>query len=74
MNQNEPVLYSRTQAATLLGCSEATLDRMIRRGQLAAIRIGKRRIVITLDEIQRLLSDGMKEATEQPGEQVGGTE
>ena len=51
--------YSRSEAASVLSCSEATIDRMIRAGQLRRTRIGKRRIVITHDEIQRLLSENV---------------
>ena len=35
--------YSRSETAAALSCSEATIDRMIRAGQLRSTQIGKRR-------------------------------
>ncbi|MCA9469524.1 MAG: helix-turn-helix domain-containing protein [Nitrospira sp.] len=64
MIQSERQAYSRSEAASTLGCSEATIDRMIRGGQLRGTRIGKRRIVITGTEIQRLLSEGVNASKE----------
>ena len=50
--------YSRSETAAALSCSEATIDRMIRAGQLRSTRIGKRRVVIRREEIERLLTGG----------------
>jgi excisionase family DNA binding protein len=38
----EPLLISKRTAATLLGISIGTLDRLVRQGKLRAIRIGRR--------------------------------
>jgi len=55
---SERQIYSRSETAAALGCSEATIDRMIRAGQLRSTRIGKRRVVIRREEIERLLTAG----------------
>jgi excisionase family DNA binding protein len=52
-----PVTYSVADAATLLGISQATLYRVIGRGDIPAIRFG-RAVRIPAHVITRLLADG----------------
>jgi len=58
MEHYERITFSRSEAASALRCSEATIDRMIRAGQLRSTQIGKRRVVIRREEINRLLTEG----------------
>jgi excisionase family DNA binding protein len=44
------------QAAEIIGCSQRTLERRIRDGEIRAVRISPRRVVITDREIDRVLS------------------
>ena len=48
-------MYTLQQAAAHLGISESTMRRIIRRGEIAAIRVGLRKLVIEEEEIQRYL-------------------
>ena len=58
MEHYERITFSRSETAAALNCSEATIDRMIRAGQLRSTQIGKRRVVIRREEIERLLTAG----------------
>lgn len=56
MNSVNRQAFSKAEVASLLGISLATVDRMIGRNQLRAIRLGQRRIIIPHDELDRVLT------------------
>jgi excisionase family DNA binding protein len=48
--------HSLAQAAEALGCSQRTLQRLIRAGEIRSVKISPRRRVVTDAEIARVLS------------------
>ena len=52
-----PIFLSRPQAATTLGISVSTLDKMIKAGDLPAVMVG-RRLMINADVIRNLRENG----------------
>ena len=50
------------EAATALGISHWSVRKMVRRGRLVAVRIG-RRVLIEPAELQRLIAHGRTEAS-----------
>src|SRR5688572_29788452 len=54
--------YSISQAATLLGISRVTVWRWIRDGRLPVVRLGRRTIRITRDDLDRTLLQRMPAA------------
>lgn len=50
-----PRMHSRDHVAEMLGVSRQTIDRLIRRGELHAIRLG-RRVLIPDDALDALIS------------------
>ena len=52
----EQAAYSQVDAAAVLGVSLSTLSRMIKAGQLRAVRLGQRRLMIARAELERLLN------------------
>ena len=56
--QRPRALWRRQEAAQILGISISQLDKMIRAGQLATIRIGERGIRISQTDIDRLAASG----------------
>jgi excisionase family DNA binding protein len=53
----EPLAYSTTEAARLLGIGRTSLYGLLRSGQLRGVHLG-RRLVIPRDELERLLREG----------------
>jgi excisionase family DNA binding protein len=54
-SSNEPVQFvGRIGAAAMLDVDPQTIDKIIRRGQLRAFRVG-RRVVVRRDELMRLV-------------------
>jgi excisionase family DNA binding protein len=45
------------EVATALGVSRSTLYRLLADGQVRAVRLGRRTLVIPADEIERILRD-----------------
>ncbi len=63
MPQTQPVeqqTVTRKQAATMLGLGQNTVDRMIARGELESIKLGRRRL-IPRRVIDALLNGGQPE-------------
>lgn len=58
MNRLDRQAFSKAEVASLLGISLATVERMIGRKELRAVRLGQRRIIIPHDELDRLLASG----------------
>jgi excisionase family DNA binding protein len=56
MEKPVKLVYTRAEAAEVLGVSLGTLDYMLKAGQLKSIRIGKRLIMIPRAEIDGLLA------------------
>jgi excisionase family DNA binding protein len=50
-----PSLLTKAETAEALRISPATLDRMIRRGQVRVVRVGERGVRVTVAELERLL-------------------
>jgi excisionase family DNA binding protein len=46
---------SRTRAAAVLDVNAQTIDRLIRQGRLQAYRVGRRRVVLKLEELLRFV-------------------
>lgn len=44
---NKPKLYNRKELKEIIGCCQATVDRLIRTGELPSIRISPRRVVVS---------------------------
>lgn len=55
------LLYSKEEAATIIGLSKHTISRDVLLGRIAAKRYG-RRVLIPRDEILRIAAEGMKPA------------
>jgi len=53
----QPMLFSQRQTAEALAVSEKTVRRLVARGELAVIRVG-RRVLITRDELARFIREG----------------
>ncbi len=51
----ERLAYSKGEVAKMLGVSLSTIDRMVRDEKLRTIHVGKRRVLIPREEVQRLL-------------------
>ena len=47
---------SLAEAAEVIGCSQSTLERRIREGEIRAVKISPRRVVVTDAELARILS------------------
>lgn len=45
MEETQPLLVTKRQAARLLSVSESTIDNLIRTGELASVQIRARRLV-----------------------------
>lgn len=50
-----PLLVSKLQAARLLGVSPGTVENLLRRGELASVKLGARRLY-EVAELQRLIA------------------
>ena len=55
MDQIERGTFSKAEVAGTLGISLPTVERLIRKGKLKAIRVSPRRVVISNAELQRFL-------------------
>jgi excisionase family DNA binding protein len=58
---DQPFVYTRREAATLLRISQNTLDRVIRRGEIRTRRIGSR-VVISRKALLEFLQDAQRGA------------
>lgn len=61
------VAYAVKDVATMLGVSEETIRAAIRRGHLAAGRLGERRYVIHAREVARVTGQSTVDGHEQDG-------
>lgn len=58
MNEmKKPKFYTRKDIKELLGCCQATVDRMIRTGELPSIRISPRRVVVSAAALEAWLAE-----------------
>ncbi len=57
----EKLLYSKEEAAEIIGLSKHTIGRDVRNGRIQARHYG-RRVLIPREEILRIASQGMKPA------------
>jgi excisionase family DNA binding protein len=58
---DDRILYNVTEAARVLSLSPWTLRRWIKEGKLESVRLG-RRVLITVDELSRLVDAGRSPA------------
>ena len=57
----EKLLYSKTEAAAIVGVSVHTIARDVQLGRIAALKYG-RRVLIPREEIIRIATEGMRAA------------
>jgi excisionase family DNA binding protein len=55
-----PGVLTKAEAAEALRVSSATFDRMIRRGEVRVVRVGRRGVRVTVAELERLLAAGVE--------------
>lgn len=57
LSVNTPRLYSRKELKEIIGCCQATVDRLIRTGELPSIRISPRRVVVSAAALEAWLAE-----------------
>lgn len=55
-SQSTPKLYTRKALKEILGCSMATVDSLLRSGQLRSVRISPRRIIVPASALEEYLN------------------
>lgn len=53
-----PLAVSKERAAEMLSISVGSLDRLVSRGVIVPSRLGDRRLVFSVDELERVVRDG----------------
>jgi len=53
---SEPVLYSLTQAAEVLGVHYETVARWVRTGKLAGVKLSRRKVVVPKEKLDAFLT------------------
>ena len=59
VHSGQRLTVSRDHTAELLDCSPDHIDDLANRGQLERIKIGKRKVAITMRSIERLIEHGV---------------
>jgi excisionase family DNA binding protein len=65
-DQETVLAYSKREAAAATSLSVRSLDYLIERGQLRAVKVG-RRVLIPCRELERLIEKGTSRAFAEPG-------
>jgi hypothetical protein len=52
--------FKLVEAFRILGISEGTGHALVKRGKLKVVRLGKRLPIVTIDEIDRVLKEGIQ--------------
>lgn len=55
-NQATPKFYTRKELKQALGCCMATVDNLLRTGQLRSVRISPRRIIVPASALEEYLN------------------
>lgn len=56
LDARNPKLYTRKELRDILGCCQATVDRLIRTGELPSVRLSPRRVVVTAVALEAWLA------------------
>lgn len=67
----QPATMTVAEAARVLGIGRQTAYDLVRRGELPALRLGKRRLVVPKVALERLLATAGKDQTRTHGEENG---